>query len=85
MTVKERLHNLIDRLPEEAAERIEPDIRKICEENDPVWKAFMEAPEVDEPFTEEEEEMIREAEEAIERGECESWETVHARLRDGTF
>lgn len=78
MTVREMLHHLIDRLPDEAVARIEPDIRRICAENDPAWKALTEAPEVDEPFTEEEAALIREAEEEMERGEYVEWNEIRS-------
>ena len=82
MTVKERLHNLIDRLPDNTAERIESDIRRICEENDPVLKALMAAPEDDEPLTEEDIRDIEEAYREIERGETYSMEEVHSEIED---
>jgi len=47
---------------------------------DPVLRAFLSAPEDDEPLTAEEEAAIREAEEEIARGEGRPWEEVQARL-----
>ena len=80
MTVREIVHDLIDRLPDEVVERIEPDIRRICEENDAVWKALMESPEIDEPLTKDEEEMIRESEQEIERGEYVEWKDIRSEI-----
>ncbi len=48
--------------------------------DDPVLRAFMEAPEDDEPVTPEEEAAIAEAREAVARGEVEPWEKVRAEL-----
>ena len=74
---KEKLHELVDALPEsevEAAKRaLECLVNKEC---DPVLQAFLDAPEDDEPVTEEDLKAIEEAEEAIARGETESLEDV---------
>lgn len=80
MTVKERLHNLIDRLSDGAAERIESELRQLCEESDPVWKAFMNALEDDEPLMEEDIQAIEEAYQEIARGETVAWEEVTSRI-----
>ena len=69
MTVKERLHNLIDRLPDVDAERLEIEIRRLCKENDPLWKAFNNAQEDDEPLTEMGIQAIKRGDREIERGE----------------
>jgi len=74
---KEKLHELVDALPEsevEAAKRaLECLISKTC---DPVLQAFLDAPEDDEPLTEDELKAIEEGEEAIKRGETEPLENV---------
>ncbi len=66
---KERLHELVDALPEsrfEAAKRaLECLVNLAC---DPVLQAFLDAPEDDEPVTEEDLKSIEEAEEDIRRG-----------------
>lgn len=80
MQTKEDLHRLVDDLPESeipAASRYLRYLRDLA--NDPVLRAFMEAPEDDEPLTPEEEAAIREAEEELERGEGIPWEQVKAR------
>jgi hypothetical protein len=48
--------------------------------DDPVLRAFMEAPDDDEPVTPEEEAAIAEAREAVARGEVEPWDKVRAEL-----
>lgn len=80
-TTKERLHELIDALPEEelrAAERYLQYLHELG--SDPVWRAFAEAPYDDEPLTSEEEEAIRRADEEIERGETVPWEQAKREL-----
>jgi CHAD domain-containing protein len=66
---KDRLHELVDALPEsrvEAANRLlECLVSKEC---DPVMLAFLNAPEDDEPLTEEDLQAIEEAEEDIRQG-----------------
>ncbi len=81
MTTREKLHSLVDALPEGEllpAERFLEYLRDRVE--DPVLKAFMEAPIDDEPLTEEDLKAIAEAEEAIARGEEHPWEEVRERL-----
>ena len=84
MTVKERLHGMIDRLPESELGAIEEYLNRFCGEHDPVLKAFMEAPEVDEPLSDEDIRAIEEAEEEIARGEYVSWEEVRAEMNGET-
>ena len=70
MTTKERLHRLVDDLPEQewhAAERFLQYLRDMA--TDPVLRLLEEAPEVDEPLTREEEEALRESREGRQRGE----------------
>jgi hypothetical protein len=81
VTVKEELHCLIEELPEcelHAAKRFLEYLRAVP--LDPVLRAFLEAPEDDEPVTEEEEAAIAEAKAEIDRGEGIPWEVVEARL-----
>ncbi|MGA2937981.1 MAG: hypothetical protein ABSF52_12880 [Syntrophobacteraceae bacterium] len=74
---KDRLHELVDALPErevEAAERaLECLISKAC---DPVLQAFLDAPEDDEPLTEEDLKDIEEGRKAVAKGETESLDDV---------
>jgi hypothetical protein len=58
MTAKERLHELVDELSEPAAKRALKLVEK--EREDPMIVAFRDAPEDDEPWTEEDETAIAE-------------------------
>jgi hypothetical protein len=83
MTGKDRLHELIEELPESsvpAAGRYLESLRQASD--DPVLLAFMEAPEDDEPLTPEDIAAIEEANAEIERGELIPWEEIKARLFD---
>ncbi len=60
MTTKERLHKLVDEISELEAERALNFVRK--EREDPVVAAFRDAPEDDEPWTEEDEAAMAEVE-----------------------
>ena len=78
MTTKEALHRLVDELPESIlpeAERYLASLR-----DDPVLRAFMEAPEDDELLTSEEIAAIEEGKAEIARGEGIPWEVVERRL-----
>jgi hypothetical protein len=82
MIVKEELHRLVDALPERevaAARRYLEYLRDVG--SDPVLRAFMAAPEDDEPLTEEDEAAIREAEEEVARGEVIPWKEYTAERR----
>jgi hypothetical protein len=60
MTTKERLHKLVDELSELEAKRALSLVEK--EREDPVIKAFRDAPEDDEPWTDEDEAAMAEVE-----------------------
>jgi predicted transcriptional regulator len=80
VTTKEALHRLVDELPETVlpeAERYLASLR-----DDPVPRAFIEAPEDDEPLTPEEVAAIEEGKAEIARGEGIPWEEYLARRRD---
>jgi hypothetical protein len=75
MTTKERLHRLIDELPESelhAALRFLEYLRDLDE--DPLLLALMQAPEDDEPDTPEERQASDEAWQEYLRGEAHPWE-----------
>ena len=75
------LHRLVDELPGielHTARRYLEYLRNVG--NDPVYRAFMEAPLDDEPLTPEDIEAIREGEAEIARGDTVAWEDVEARL-----
>lgn len=69
MTTKETVHKLLDLLPESEWEEVQRVLEKHLAKHDPVLRAFLEAPEDDEPETEEERAAVAEAYEAIARGE----------------
>jgi CHAD domain-containing protein len=78
---KDRLHELMGALPEsrfEAAKRaLECLVNEAC---DPVLEAFLEAPEDDEPVTEEDLKDMEEGRRAIAEGRVKSWEEVKREL-----
>ena len=82
MTVKERLHQLVEELPEgqatEAAERALLHLKRVS--TDPVLRALLNAPIDDEPDTEEERALIAEGRAALERGDVVSDEELRREL-----
>jgi hypothetical protein len=70
MTAKERLHHLVDELPEskyKLAERILEDLRDVGL-SDPLLRALLAAPYDDEPESEEERQAVKEAHRDIRAG-----------------
>ena len=81
MTTKERLHRLVDELPEPELAQLEHRLQELQKQAaDPLFRALTDAPEDDELETEEERAAIAEARAAIARGETETWERVRADL-----
>ena len=81
MTGKEKFHRLVDELPEGEvlpAERFLEYLRKRA--SDPVLRAFIEAPLVDERLTEEDLRAIKTSEEELARRQVSTWEEVRTRL-----
>jgi hypothetical protein len=81
MIIKEHLHRLVDELPENqtpAAERLLEALK--AGTLDPVGLALLLAPEDDEPVTQGEETAVREAREALDRGDLVSDEELRLRL-----
>jgi hypothetical protein len=81
MTVKENLHRLIDELSDSTlveAERYLEALRRA--ELEPLWQAFMAAPEDDEPLTAEDIAAIEEGKAEIARGEGIPWEIAREQL-----
>lgn len=66
--IRKRIHQLVDRLPEDEL----PTARRVLEGlqamGDPVLRALLHAPEEEEPVSEEERAAVREAEEDVRRG-----------------
>lgn len=82
VTTKADLHQLVDSLPDReliAAQRFLEFLRS-SEAEDPVIRAFLDAPYDDEPLTQEEEAAVEEARAEIARGEAQTWESVRAEL-----
>jgi hypothetical protein len=82
MTVKENVHRLIDELSDSTlveAERYLEALRRA--ELEPLWQAFMAAPEDDEPLTAEDIAAIEEGKAEIARGEGIPWEIAREQLR----
>ena len=80
MTTREALHKLVDLLPEsewEAARRV---LEERLSKHDPVLRAFLNAPEDDEPETEEERAAVDEAYEELKSGKGLSHDEVKKRL-----
>ena len=81
MATKDRLHRLVDDLPEPevpAAERYLQYLQLVA--SDPVFSTFLNAPEDDEPLTAADLAAIDEAHQAVTRGEVRPWEQVRAEI-----
>ena len=80
MTTKQDLHRLIELLPDSALPKANALLESLREEEDPVLKAFLEAPEDDEPLTPEDIAAIEEGEEDIRAGRVISHEEARRLL-----
>ena len=80
MTTKETLHKLVDLLPESEWEAVYRVLEERLSKHDPVLHAFLNAPEDDEPESEEERAAVKEAYEELRAGEELSHEDVKKRL-----
>lgn len=81
MSRKDRLHHLVDELPDSAvpsAERYLEELRQA--EHDPVLRAFLEAPEDDEPTTDEDRAALAGAEDDMRLGRLVPLEEVKREL-----
>ena len=58
---KQRLHQLIDELPEDEIQAAERCLQSLCGHRDPVLDAIRSAPDVEEPFSEEEQQGVDDA------------------------
>lgn len=84
MTDRERLHELVEDLPESevhAALRFVEYLR--YSEDDPVLKALQDAPPDDEPLTEEDVTALEEAWEDVRQGRLISHEEIRRQVLDG--
>ena len=80
MTTMKYLHELLDRIPESDWEEVRQVLEKHLSKHDPVLRAFLNAPEDDEPESEEERAAVEEAYEELRAGEELSHEDVKKRL-----
>lgn len=58
---KQRLHQLIDELPDDEIQAAERCLQSLCTHRDPVLDAIRSAPDVEEPFSEEEQQGVDDA------------------------
>lgn len=65
---KKRLHDLVDRLPEDHIEPVERYLTSLCNQDDPVIAAAQTAPLDDEEITDEDREDIAEGQQDIAAG-----------------
>jgi hypothetical protein len=82
MTTKDRLHQLVDELPEgdiaDAAERLLEELRD--HGDNPLARKLLSAPIDDEPETDEERRLVQEARDELARGEFVTAEEAKRRL-----
>lgn len=84
MNGKEKLHQLIDELPENEVETAEHVLEYLRDRaRDPLLRALVEAPEDDEPTTAEEDREAEQAWQEYLRGEARPWEVVRDELAHG--
>jgi hypothetical protein len=77
MQTRERLHQLIDALPEESLPSVERFLAERRDDADPFLRALANAPKEGELLTPEEEAAVREGLDAIDRGDV----VTHAEVR----
>ena len=85
MSIRDQLHRLVDVLPEAeagAALRFLEYLRD-APNGDEVTRILMTAPEVDEPFTGEEEASLERALDEVRRGETKPWPEVRTAYENG--
>ena len=77
---RERMHRLVDGLPDGELHAAERFLEFVHEHGDPMLRMLMNAPEDDEPVTSEEEEAVREALEDVAAGRVQTLEEVEEEL-----
>ena len=77
---KEHLHSLVEQLPEGELHTALRFLEYLRDTGDPVLRAFMNAPEDDEPLTDEDRAAIEEAKEDLAAGRVMSHEELRRRL-----
>ncbi len=79
-TLRDEIHELVDQLPDRELNAARRFVAYLRDESDPVLKKLIEAPIDDEPVTEEEEALVAEAWEAVEKGDVRSLDEVEEEL-----
>lgn len=77
---RERLSRLLDDLTEDELQTVETFVEFVHEHGGPLLRKLMSAPLDDEPVSDEEEEAVREAWEAVEEGDVYTLEEVRKEL-----
>jgi hypothetical protein len=77
---KERLHELVDRIPEGEVHAAERFLEYLAYTEDPLLRALMNAPEDDEPLTPKERNVLEEGRRALAKGDVVSDEELRAEL-----
>lgn len=77
---RERLHRLVDDMHEGELETVETFIDFVHDRGDPVLRALMNAPEDDEPLSDEDREALDEGRRALAEGDVVSDEELRAEL-----
>ncbi len=80
MTTKQEVHRLLDQLPKDDLGTAKLFLEFLRYKNDPVLKAFLTAPEDDEPVTKEEQAALDEAYEDVRAGRMVSHKEAKRRL-----
>ncbi len=80
MTTRETLHKMLDLLPESEWEQVYRVLEQRLAKHDPVLRAFLNAPEDDEPETEEERAAVEEAYKDLKAGRVIPWDEVKREL-----
>ena len=77
---KERLYRLVDRIPDGEVHTAERFLAYLANVNDPLMRALGDAPEVDEPLSDEDREALEEGRRALESGAVVTDDELHAEL-----
>ena len=80
MSLKDRVHHLVDELPEPELTMAERFLQYLRATADPVLRALLDAPWDDEPETEDERQAVQEARDELARGERHALEDVRREL-----
>lgn len=80
MTSKERLHRMVDALAADEVQTAESCLELLSECGDPFVRALLNAPEVDEPLSDEDHKALDEGRRALEAGDVVSDEKLRAEL-----